>query len=145
MNGLIQMRPRTAKLSKLQKQILSIALRWHGKAQSDVYSSDIKVEVFGWKPRCQTDWSDEIYAQPGTARFALDNLLANGSLHGQIFDRRSIGEGRYNAVSVSAYRALKRLTERHLLYQSGYGWSLTEHGVETAKKVVGGNFNRYEY
>ena len=132
--------PRTTKLSKLQKQVLLIALRWHGKAHSDVYNTDIKVEVFGWKPGCyhRHGWSDEAYAQPGTARYELAHGWANRSLDGQIFDRKSIGERRYNAVSVSAHRALKRLTERHLLYQSGYGWSLTEHGLETAKKTAPG-------
>ncbi len=130
--------PRTTKLSKLQKQVLLIALRWHGKAHSDVYNSDIKVEVFGWKPLSHywDGWVDEGHAQPGTARCELDSHWANNSLHGQIFDRKSIGERRYNAVSVSTHRALKRLTERHLLYKTGAGWSLTEHGLETAKNVV---------
>jgi len=130
-------KPRTAKLSRLQKQVLLIALRWHGKTWSDVYNSDIKVEVFGWKPLCHywDGWHDEAHAQPGAARYELDHDWANKSLHGQIFNRKSIGERRYNTVSVSAHRALKRLTERHLLYKTGAGWSLTEHGLETAKKL----------
>ncbi len=130
--------PRTAKLSTLQKQILLIALRWCGKAHSDVYSQDIKVEVFGWKPMRHywNGWYDEAYEQPGTARFELDHHMANDSLGGQIFDRKSIGERRYNAVSVSISRTLKRLIERHLIYQSGAGWSLTDHGLEVAKTTT---------
>ncbi len=130
--------PRTAKLSTLQRQILLIALRWHGKAHSDVYSQDIKVEVFGWKPMHHywNGWYDEAHEQPGTARFELDHHMANDSLRGQIFDRKSIGQNRYNGVSVSVSRALKRLTERHLLYQSGAGWSLTKHGLEVANTAT---------
>ena len=130
--------PRTAKLSALQKQILLIALRWLGKDHSDVYTQDIKVEVFGWKPMSHysTGWFDEGRNHPGTARSNFDDPdWSNGPLYGQIFDRKSIGESRYNAVSVSVSRALKRLTERHLLYQSGAGWSLTDHGEEVAKTV----------
>ena len=128
--------PRTTKLSTLQRQILSIALRWRSKALSDVYIQDIKVEVFGWKPMRHywNGWVAESNVQPGTARLSLDHpSMANWSDSGQIFDRKSIGESRYNAVSVSVSRALNRLTERHLLYQSGAGWSLTNHGVEVAK------------
>ena len=130
--------PRTTKLSPLQKKILLIALRWRGKARSDVYTEDVKVEVYGWKPlqHYSTGWYDEAHAQPGTARFALDHNLANDPLGGQIFDRHSIGEGRYNTVSVSVSRALKRLTERHLIYQSGAGWSLTKHGLEVANTTT---------
>lgn len=130
--------PRTAKLSTLQRQILSIALRWRGKDRSDVYTQDVKVEVFGWKPmnHYSTGWFDEGHNHPGTARSNSDDPhWANGFLSGQIFDRQSIGEQHYNAVSVSTSRALKRLTERHLLYQSGLGWSLTDHGLEVANKV----------
>lgn len=128
-------KPRTKKLSTLQRQILSIALRWQGKSHSDVYVQDIKTEIFGWKPlqHYSTGWYDEAHAQRGTARFKLDHHMANDSLGGQVFDRKSIGLGRYNAVSVSISRALKRLTYRHLLYQSGAGWSLTKHGEEVAK------------
>lgn len=130
--------PRTTKLSTLQRQILAIALRWHGKAHSDVYSSDIKVEFFGWQAMSHywNGWVAESNIQPGTARLPLDHpSMANWSDGGQIFDRKSIGESRYNAVSVSVSRALKRLTKRHLLYQSGAGWSLTDHGIEVAKTV----------
>ena len=131
--------PRTTKLSTLQRQILLIALRWHEKAHSDVYSQDIKVEVFGWNPMSHysTGWFDDGHNHPGTARSnSNDPHWFNGPLHGQIFDRKSIGESRYNAVSVSVSRALKRLTERHLLYQSGAGWSLTNHGEEVAKTIA---------
>jgi len=131
--------PRITKLSTLQRQILSIALRWRGKDRSDVYTQDIKVEVFGWKPmnHYSTGWCDEGRNHPGTARSNSDDShWANGLLHGQIFDRQSIGEQHYNAVSVSVSRTLKRLTDRHLLYQSGLGWSLTDHGLEVAKAMT---------
>ena len=130
--------PRTAKLSTLQRKILLIALRWRGKDRSDVYIQDIKVEAFGWKPMSHysTGWVDEGHNRPGTARSNSDDPHCfNGPLSGQIFDRKSIGESRYNAVSVSVSRALKRLIERHLLYQSGVGWSLTDHGLEVAKTI----------
>ena len=126
---------RTTKLSPLQKQILTIAFRWRGKDHADVYTNDIKVEVFGWQPlsHYSDGWVDEGYAAPGTARYAQDHHCAGESMGGQIFDRQSIGCKRYNAVSVSVSRAIKRLIQRHLLYQSGAGWSLTEHGLEVVK------------
>jgi len=130
--------PRTTKLSKLQKQILILALRWQGKSHDDVYAQDVKTEVFGWKPmrHYSSGWYDEASAQPGTARYELDHFLANRSLGGQVFDRESIGTAKYNAVSVSISRALMRLTDRHLLYRFDAGWSLTEHGLKVAKTTV---------
>ncbi len=128
--------PRTTKLSPLQKKILLIALRWRGKACSDVYSQDIKVEVFGLQPMRHywSGWELNSSVQQGTARLSEDHpSMANGHYGGQIFNRQAIGHKTYNVVSVSVSRALKRLTERHLLYQSGAGWSLTYHGVELAK------------
>ncbi len=126
--------PRTTKLSYLQKQILTIAFRWRGKDRSDVYTNDIKAEVFGWQPlnHYWNGWVNEGDAAPRTARYAQDHHCAGESMWGQIFDRQSIGCKRYNAVSVSVSRAIKRLIQRHLLYQSGAGWSLTEHGLEAA-------------
>jgi len=132
-------KPRTTKMSDLQRQILAIALRWRGKACGDVYIQDIKVEVFGWKPMSHysTGWFDEGHNRPGTARSNADDPdRSNGPLYGQIFDRKSIGTKEYNSVSVSVSRALKRLIDRHLLYQSGAGWSLTEHGLEVAKTTT---------
>lgn len=140
--------PRTTKLSTLQRQILAIALRWRGKARSDVYIQDIKAEVFGWQAMNHywNGWIDEGRAVPGTARYVEDHHMAGKSMSGQIFDRQSIGTKEYNAVSVSVSRALKRLTERHLLYQSGAGWSLTEHGLEVVKTTTRRrNLNRYGY
>ena len=131
--------PRTTKLSPLQKKILLIALRWRGKARSDVYSQDIKVEVFGWQPMCHywSGWELNSSVQPGTARLSEDHpSMANWSYGGQIFDRQSIGEGTYNSVSVTVSRTIKRLTERKLIYQSGAGWSLTGHGLEVAKTTL---------
>ena len=131
--------PRITKLSPLQKKILLIALRWRGKARSDVYAQDIKTEVFGWKPMSHysTGWVDEGHYRPGTARLSLDHpSLANQSDSGQIYDRKSIGEQTYNSISVTVWRTLKRLTERHLIYQSGAGWSLTKHGMEVAKTMT---------
>lgn len=127
--------PRTTKLSSLQKQILTIASRWRGKDRSDVYTNDIKAEAFGWQPlsHYSNEWVNEGDAAPGTARYAQDHHCASESIRGQTFDRQSVGERHYNAVSVSVSRALKRLMERHLLYQSGAGWSLTEHGLEVVK------------
>ncbi len=129
--------PRTTKLSHLQKQILTIAFRWRGKSHNDVHTNDIKAEAFGWQPlsHYSTGWVDEGYAAPGTARYAQDHHCVGESMGGQIFDRQSIGARHYNAVSVSVSRALKRLIERHLLYQSGAGWSLTEHGLEVVKQA----------
>ena len=130
--------PRTTKLSALQRQILAIALRWRANARSDVYIQDIKVEVFGWRAMNHywDGWIDEGWAVPGTARYAEDHHMAGESMSGQIFDRSSIGTKEYNSVSVSVSRALNRLTERYLLYQSGGGWSLTEHGLEVAKTAT---------
>ena len=157
--------PRTTKLSPLQKQILTIASRWCGKDRSDVYTEDIKAEVFGWQAlnhystywvdakgdpcsvsllgisqieqitEPKTLWVDEGNAAPGTARYAQDHHCAGESMWGQIFDRQSIGHKKYNTVSVSVSRAIKRLVQRHLLYQSGAGWSLTEHGLEAVKTM----------
>ena len=117
--------------------------KWCAKASTEMSDAERgqwqkQMEAAQAKRKAETSRRQSAHAQPGTARYELDNHWANNSLHGQVFDRKSIGEKRYNAVSVSASRALKRLTERHLLYQSGYGWSLTEHGLETAKKVAPG-------
>jgi len=131
--------PRTTKLSPLQKKILLIALRWRGKDHGDVYAQDIKAEVFGWKPMSHysTGWFDEGRCRSGTARLSLDHpSMGNWSDSGQIFERKSIGERTYNSVSVTVSRTLKRLTERHLIYQSGAGWSLTKHGLEVAKTTT---------
>ncbi len=127
--------PRTTKLSPLQKQILAIALSWRGKDHADVYANDIKVEVFGWQPLSHywDGWVNEGRAAPGTARYAQDHHLADKVILGRIFDRQSIGYKRYNSISVSIFRAIKRLVVRHLLYQFSYGWSLTDHGLKVVK------------
>ena len=129
--------PRTTKLSTLQKGILCVALQWRGMDRCDIYTADIMVELFGWQPMCHytySGWEALSSVQPSTARLKKDHpSMANGHYGGQIFNRQAIGHKTYNIVSVSVSRALKRLTERHLLYQSGAGWSLTYHSVELAK------------
>ena len=127
---------RTTKLPILQKKILLVALRWHGKAYSDVYTEDIKTQIFHWQVmhRYWDGWQLSIIVQPGTARLSEDHPnMANWCCHEQIFDRQSIGASRYNTVSASVSRALKRLTKRHLLFRSGAGWSLTDQGLDVAR------------
>ena len=130
---------RTARLSKLQKKILLLALKWHGVTVSDVYNVDVKTEVFGWTPLesynhyietgWERRWATNTRLTPGTARSKFDS----SPVYGQVFCKNVIGHNQYNAVSVSVTRALKRLTNRNLLIQTGMGWSLTQHGLDLAR------------
>ena len=131
--------PSTAKLSILQKRILLVALRWRGKAHADIYTEDVKTQIFNWRAMCRywDGWQPSIVVQPGTARLSKDHPnMPNWCCHGQIFDRQSIGESRYNTVSVSISRALKRLIKRHLVFRSGAGWSRTDQGAEVARTFI---------
>ena len=125
----------TTKLSRLQKQILALALKWRGKSHCDVYHVDVKAEIFDWPVMHHywSGWEAETSAVPGTARYASCHHIPDEPIFGQIFNRSSIGVRKYNAVSVSVTRTLQRLTERNLLFQTGRGWSLTAHGLKVAK------------
>ncbi len=130
---------KTARLSKLQKKILLLALKWHGVNRSDVYNVDVKTEVFGWSPLesynhyieggWERHWTTNTSVTPGTARRKIDS----SPVYGQVFSKNVIGHDQYNAVSVSVTRALKRLISRNLLIQTGLGWSLTQHGLDHAR------------
>ncbi len=133
---------RSTKLSALQKKILQVALRWHGRCYSDVYNADVKAEILGWPVETSysrwspdsgwyREWEPYKGAHSGTARYVHDSK----PVYGQIFCRNAIGIREYNKGSVTVTRALKRLGERNLLCQTGLGWSLTSHGLEVAKTV----------
>ncbi|MCZ6677604.1 MAG: hypothetical protein O7E52_10170, partial [Candidatus Poribacteria bacterium] len=134
---------RSTKLSELQKEILEVALRWHGKDYSDVCNADVKAQILGWpveesysrwSPDCgwYRHWEPYKRAHPGTARYVHDSR----PVYGQIFCRNKIGIREYNKGSVTVTRALKRLGERNLLCQTGRGWSLTSHGLEVVKTAA---------
>lgn len=106
-----------AKLSKLQKSILRIALRNHLAGKDRVYYSEILSEHYG---------------------FEIKNRLDNC---GQHFSRREIGAKRYSSAQAALSRAMRRLEDRGLIdCISGVAkWTaarLTLRGIETANKVA---------
>ena len=74
----------------------------------------------------------------GTARYPEGDYNEFQNPHGQVFNVESIGRERYNSICVTITRALKRLEQRHLLFEVGRGRSLTDHGLEVVKKVSNG-------
>jgi hypothetical protein len=107
----------TAKLSKLQRSILTLAYERRDRDRP-LYYAEILAEVF--------DFPVSYYA---------DSLAENpGSQH---FSRERIGAGRYDAAQASLSRAVRRLADRGLVeivvaaYSRWTGLSLTEEAVKS--------------
>jgi hypothetical protein len=127
----------TRKLSKLQKQILALALEnrvREGRAfeshhGADVFYSQILAEVYGF----QTTWPlRRTHGEHAGQRICGQHL----------FDPATIGEGRYNAAQAAISRAMARLESRGLVRRlCGHishwaGCDLTPAGHELAKRLA---------
>lgn len=119
-----------AKLSRLQRQILQIALRWRGQDHADVFAKDVMVEAFGLPPLRHYVPDIDPDEIPRTARNP-----AGKRVFGHSFDVDGVGRARYNSICASISRTFKRLEARGLLQKVGWGYSLTEQGLETVKKA----------
>ena len=101
-------------LSKLQKNVLRLAYRYHKKGLP-LTNRDVLIEIYGFTP---------LVDPKSVSRNAL------------IFDRQAIGIRRYNAGSVSAARVFGRLRDRGLInWRHSYGITLTSDGIEVAKRL----------
>jgi hypothetical protein len=98
-------------LSELQKKILQRAY----KNQSSILARDVLAEVYGF---------------PAT----VTNIKGKRA-GAMIFNRKAIGEKRYQSASVSVAKAFNRLAARGLLRREyNTGITLTKEGVRVAKK-----------
>lgn len=100
-------------LSKLQKRILTLALKNGGR----IASRDVLINVYKFPPLVDT------------------RIVHNGQL---VFDRRAIGLRRYQSVSVATCKSFNRLHERGLaerVYGVEQGIRLTEEGREVAETL----------
>jgi hypothetical protein len=126
-----------AKLSRLQKQILLMALANRTKESrtdegggADLYYSEILATVYGFKPTRPLRYGDH-YGEHAGQRIP----------GGQKFDRQAIGPARYNRAQAAISRAMLRLHSRGLVICS-YGvrsrWSgcsLTPAGLAISQTV----------
>ena len=131
------MRTPTEKLSRLQKQILVLALRnklqegreFDAPMGADVYHSQILAEIYEFPTRWPLRHDERWKERAGHRRLHLD------------FDPAEIGQARYDAACSSISRAMARLEARGLvkLYHGEItkwaGCQLTPLGVETAKRL----------
>jgi hypothetical protein len=130
--------PQTSKLSKLQKQILALALanrvregRDEKSNGADLFYSQILAEVYGFPTTYPLRLGAEHPYHPGMR------------ICGQhVFDVGEIGKGRYNAAQAAISRAMARLQSRGLVIgQCGVtahwsGCNLTVDGMELAKRLT---------
>ena len=98
-------------LSSLQKKVIYLA----HKNQGSILARDILTRVYGFPTIINIQDT-----KPGAL----------------VFNRRVIGERRYQAASVATARAFNRLVKRALARRQYSGITLTEAGVKVAKGLT---------
>lgn len=101
----------TKGLSKLQKKIIQIAYRNRG----GILARNVLAEVYGFSTTVNIQ-----NIKPGAI----------------VFNRKVIGERKYQAASTATARSFNRLAARGLARRQYSGMSLTEEGVKVAKDLT---------
>jgi len=123
-------------LSKLQKQILGLALR-NRESKDGHENSFCDLDVF------TPEILEQVYRFPVEERsnFFGTRVSTRKDPTRQHFDLAVIGRARYNAAQAAVSRALRRLEERGLVerqagaYAAWCGANLTPEGVRTAQRL----------
>jgi hypothetical protein len=152
------------KLSKLQKQILFLALdnrldegrNGNETSSCDLARNQIMAEVYGFPlAKRETVWlavdkygdvmtdedGEEIVARREFRRESLRDRNGKRDIHGKKFEMADIGRERYNAAQAAVSRAMARLEQRGLVtrvcggYSHWAGINLTPAGVAVVQTV----------